>query len=797
MENLLNCGTSFALLVCMSAIVSAQLHYSIPEEMELGAFVGNIAEDLRLNVWELSTRRFRVVSDQSKQYLEVNVDDGNLFVNERIDREQLCMQSLICSLSLQIALYNPEEMHGITVEILDINDNSPSFQKSEYYLHIGEQIALGARFPFESAHDPDIGTNTINTYQITPNEHFGIKVQTRRGGSKTAELVLEKPLDREQQETFQIMVTAVDGGTPRRSGTARIIITVLDANDNAPVFDHESYSATLPENAMRGTLVTKINAVDVDEGSNAELTYSFTDHVPQTLRELFRLDPKTGQIIVEGPLNFEKSVFYELDVEAIDNGSPALTGHSKVIITVTDVNDNAPVIHVISSSRTVPENAQPGTAVATISIMDLDSGENGQVNCQIAREFPFTLQKSSSNDYKLVINDILDRERTTMYNISISAWDGGSPPLSTQASVLISVSDINDNAPRFTQTSYNVYLMENNTPGSSIFAVSATDSDIGQNGDIVYTVLGNMVDADSESRYVTINSKNGNIYALTSFDYEVLKHFHFKVQAQDSGRPTLSSTATVSVIILDQNDNTPIIISPLMVNGSASVEILPQSIQPGYLVTKIIATDADSGQNSRLSYLLSERTDHSLFTVGVLTGEIRATRRFRDQDLVTDRIVLCVKDNGQPSLSTIATVFFLILPNSTTPSFESSVEPNDRKQPLNLNLYLIIALGSTSFLFLVTIFVLVVVKVKQDRHIDERYSSCFCCSDRRNSSIIYNQRHAAKDDTNYIDSGQTESYRYTVCLSPESSKSDFLFLKPCHPTLPFNDVGALENSARR
>ncbi|XP_078267127.1 uncharacterized protein LOC144599764 [Rhinoraja longicauda] len=794
MANALMNGASFIFLLCASTMVSAELRYSIPEETDLGTFVGNIAEDLRLNVWELSVRKCRLVSDQMKQYLEVNEDNGDLFVSERIDREHLCRQSLACSLSCQIVLYDPEEMHSVTVEILDINDNSPIFPNDEFSLQISELSTPGARFPLKSARDPDVGTNTVNTYEIGPNKHFSIKVQSRRGGSKTAELQLENPLDREQQATFQLMLTAHDGGTPCRSGTVLIIIAVVDVNDNAPVFVRESYTANIAENVPKGTLVTTINAKDLDEGSNAELTYSFTDHVPQLIRELFRLDSQTGQIRVEGTLNFEKSSYYEFDAQAVDNGSSALTAHTKVIITLSDVNDNAPVIHVISFSSTVQENAQPGTMVATIRVTDSDSGENSKIHCQIPKEFPFTLQAASRNDYRLVTHEGLDRETTAKFNISISAWDNGSPPLSTQRSILILVSDINDNAPQFTQSSYNVYVTENNAPGSSIFSVSALDLDIDKNGEVIYTVQERMTDQRSASRFVTINAKNGNIYALFSFDYEYLKHFQLNVQAHDSGSPPMNSIATVNVIILDQNDNIPIIVSPLILNGSTSVEIVPQSVYPGYLVTKVSATDADSGQNARLSYQLLEIADPILFTVGVLSGEIRATRSLRDEELITNRIVVCVSDNGQPSLSSTAIIFFSILPNSTVPPYESSIELREWKGIPNLNLYLVIVLGSTSFLFLATIIILVMLKCKQDRNIDEVYRSRFCCSDPMNLENAFNASSNVTEDSNHVRSGHSEGYRYTVCLSPESSKSDFLFLKPCHSTLPFNELSVLQNS---
>uniref|UniRef100_UPI00398F2467 protocadherin-10-like n=1 Tax=Pristiophorus japonicus TaxID=55135 RepID=UPI00398F2467 len=795
MANTISSGASFIFLLCVSNLVSGQIRYSIPEELEHGAFVGNIAEDLRLNVWELSARKFRLASDEKTHYMEVNLENGILFVNERIDREELCRQSTTCSLSLRIAMDNPLAMHRVVVEIFDVNDNSPNFFQDEFSLQISELIAPGSRFPLGSAHDPDVGTNTISTYQISPNEYFGLKVQTRNDGSKSAELLLENTLDREQQSTFDLVLTAIDGGIPHRSGIARIIIAVVDVNDNAPIFDHEIYRATVAENAAKGTLVTKINAADLDEGTNADLTYSFANHVSYKIREIFKLEMETGEIRVEGVLDFEESSVYELDVQAVDNGPANMTGHAKVMVAIIDVNDNFPVVEVTSVTSRVAEDAIPGTVIAVISVTDLDSGENGQVQCQVPGVVPFKLQKSSRNEYQLVTRDILNRENAPLYNISISAWDGGSPPLSTSKTILLSVSDVNDNAPTFTQSSYNVYLMENNTPGASIFAVTALDLDLDQNADLVYSIPENLLQGLPGYAYVTINSRNGNIYALRSFDYEQVKHFQIKVQAQDAGSPPLSSIATVNVIILDQNDNAPVIVSPLTWNSSASVEIVPQSVYRGYLLIKVIAADADSGQNARLSYQLLEATDPSLFTVGLLSGEIRATRRFRDQDIIAERLVLCVKDNGQPSFSSTVTISFSIVSNVTEKSSERSDEPFHSEDFNDLNRYLIIILGSTSFLFLVTIIFLVVLKCKQDRNIAEGNSCTIFCCRRRNSKAPSYRTPAPNQPFNYTGPVQTEEYQYTVCLSPESSKSDFLFLKPCHPTLPFNEVSARDTKA--
>ncbi|XP_038652230.1 protocadherin-10-like [Scyliorhinus canicula] len=795
MANILRSAPLFILLLCVVDLVSGQIHYSIPEELERGAFVGNIAEDLALKIWELPARKFRLASDDRQQYIEVHQENGILFVNERIDRELICRQSAPCSLSFQVALDNPLEIHHVTVEIIDVNDNSPSFSKDVFSLQIGELTAPGARFPVERAHDPDVGSNTISNYQISPNEHFGIKVQTRTDGSRTAELLLEKPLDREQQSSFHIVLTASDGGVPHRSGTAQIHVIVVDGNDNAPIFDQEIYRATLPENSPQDTLVTIINAVDLDQGVNAELTYSFTSHVPERIGELFKLDPRTGEIRVRAVLDFEESDVYELDVRAVDNAPPVMTGHAKVLINLIDVNDNVPEIEVGSLSSSVPEDAVPGSVIAAIRVTDLDSGENGQVKCEVSGDVPFKLQRFLTNNYKLVTRGPLDRETAELYNISISAWDGGAPPLFTSRTILVSVADINDNAPRFAESSYKVYLLENNTPGGSLFIVTALDSDLDQNGEIIYSILENQIDEGPASAYVTINSKNGNLYAIRSFDYEKLKYFHVKVQAQDVGSPPLSSTTIVNVIILDQNDNAPVIVSPLTLNSSASVEVVPRSVYPGYLITKLIATDADSGQNARLCYQLLGATDPSLFTVGSLTGEVRATGRFREENLIVERLILSVKDSGQPSLSTTVTVSFSIVPNITVTSSERSNAPILSEHFSDLNRYLIIILGSTSFLFLVTIIFLIVLKFTQNRNIAENYTSTACSYRRSNSNTGFNQTPAPKQTLNYSVPAQTEGFGYTVCLSPESSKSDFLFLKPCHPTLPFSEVNVRDTKA--
>ncbi|KAJ8246902.1 hypothetical protein GJAV_G00256620 [Gymnothorax javanicus] len=589
---------------------------------------------------------------------------------------------------------------------------------------------MGSRFPLESAQDLDVGTNSLRTYLLSSNNHFVLDIQTRNDGSKFAELVLETPLDREHQKMHQMILTAADGGTPERSGTALITITVLDSNDNVPVFDQAVYHVSLVENAPRGTLVIKLNASDLDEGSNGEISYSFSGHAPLKVRELFSVDSYTGEIRVKGIVDYEKASVYELYVQAKDKGPSAVAVHCKVLVDILDVNDNAPEVILTSVSTPVQEDAPPGTVIAVISVMDRDSGENGNVHCQIPSNVPFQLHSSFKNYYTLITSEFLDRESVSEYNITLTARDLGVPPLSTRKTILIQVSDINDNAPRFVQPSYTVYVTENNAPGASICSVTAFDPDSNQNAYLSYSIVEDQIQGMPVSTYVSINSDNGNIYALRSFDYEQLRNFQIRVQAQDAGFPPLSSNVTVNVFVLDQNDNAPVIVSPLPKNGTVATEIVPRSVDAGYLVAKITAVDADAGQNSRLSYQVLQATDPGLFSVALYTGEIRTIRRFVDKDATRQRLVILVKDNGQPSLSATVSIILSVVdsvPESLSDFGDLTLSP---QSPSNLPLYLIVSLSAISFIFLVAIIVLAAIKCYKDRDSIPGYNFTFseCCA---------------------------------------------------------------------
>ncbi|XP_041846833.1 protocadherin gamma-C5-like, partial [Melanotaenia boesemani] len=498
--------------------IEGQTRYSIPEELKQGSVVGNLAKDLGLSLSEIYDRKLRVASEAGKQYFSVDAGKGELVVNDRIDREALCGESASCVLPLQVFIENPLHLYRIDVEIKDINDNSPSFLSKEKKLKIAELTAVGARYPLETAQDLDVGSNSVKSYSLNKDESFSLKMKDLANGKKVPELVLEKPLDREKQKVHQLLLTAVDGGSPVRTGTLNIIVTVLDNNDNVPTFKKALYKITVPENSQTGLMLIKVEATDLDEGLNGEIEYSFADHTPEILSSIFQINSATGEIFLTKQLDYENDATHEIDVTARDKGIPEMEGHCRVQVDVVDINDNAPEIVLTSRPSKIPEDAPSGTVVALLTARDMDSGDNGKVTLQLPKGSPFKLKPSFSDNYALIIGGALDREKISEYHIDITATDLGSPPLSTKTTIDVTISDVNDNPPVFTQPTYAVYSKENGVPGSILYSVSASDLDSGENAKISYSILDSKVQDVSVSSYVYINSDNGSIYSMHSFD---------------------------------------------------------------------------------------------------------------------------------------------------------------------------------------------------------------------------------------------------------------------------------------
>ncbi|KAL4675952.1 hypothetical protein H8959_010097 [Pygathrix nigripes] len=688
---------------------SGQLHYSISEEAKHGTFVGRIAQDLGLELAELVPRLFRVASKGRRDLLEVNLQNGILFVNSRIDREELCRRSAECSIHLEVIVDRPLQVFHVEVAVKDINDNPPRFSRQEQRLFILESRMPDSRFPVEGASDLDIGANAQLRYKLNPNEYFDLDVKTNEEETNFLELVLRKSLDREETQEHRLLVIATDGGQPELTGTVQLLINVLDANDNAPEFDKSIYNVRLLENAPSGTLVIKLNASDADEGINKDIVYFFSNLVLDDVKSKFIINSNTGEIKVKGELDYEDCNSYEINIDAMDKSAFPLTGHCKVVVKLLDVNDNTPEMAITSLFLPVTEDAPVSTVIALITVSDRDSGANGQVTCSLMPHVPFKLVSTFKNYYSLVLDSVLDRESVSAYELVVTARDGGSPSLWATASVSVEVADVNDNAPAFAQSEYTVFVKENNPPGCHIFTVSAWDADAQENALVSYSLVERRVGERALSSYVSVHAQSGKVYVLQPLDHEELELLQFQVSARDAGVPPLGSNVTLQVFVLDENDNAPALLAPRVGGtGGAVSELVPRSVGAGQVVAKVRAVDPDSGYNAWLSYELQPAPGSARipFRVGLYTGEISTTRSLDETEAPRHRLLVLVKDHGEPALTATATVLISLVESGQAPKASSRASAGavgPEAALVDVNVYLIIAICAVSSLLVLTL----------------------------------------------------------------------------------------------
>ncbi|KAM9311558.1 protocadherin alpha-3-like [Gastrophryne carolinensis] len=755
----------FLLLQMSWDLVLSQLHYIIPEESKHGTFVGRIAQDLGLEMGEINSRMLRVISRDEKEYFQVNLQNGILFVAETIDRESLCPGIHLCVVPLQVIVDKPVQMYRVDVEIEDINDNSPTFPSPISNLVISEMMPAGSRFRVSGASDPDLGTNSITTYELSASDYFALDFQKYMNQIRSLELVLKKFLDREKQSVHNLTLTAYDGGKPRLSGTSEIIISVEDVNDNAPVFSQLFYQTSVIENAPKGSLVIKVNATDLDQGKNGDILYSFSETEKENSK-VFSLDQHTGEIKVIGEVDFEMVQMYEIQIDAVDNGDIHLVGHCKVLVSVIDVNDNPPEMMVTSLASPVLENSPQGTTVAIISVHDQDSGLNGKVNCYTTDSSPFKIHPAFKGDFSLTVNSQLDRELQSQYKVVIVAKDEGSPPLAVSKTIQINVSDVNDNAPQFQRPVDTIFIKENNPPGSHVYTASALDLDFGQNAFITYSIIDSTVDGIPISSYVSVNPENGKVFALVSFDHEHVTYFQCHIKATDAGLPPLSSNLTLNIFIEDINDNAPIFF-PLV---SALTIKTPKSAQPGHLITKVRAVDIDSGYNALLSYNIKDLTGKTPFLISQHTGEIGLKRPFADSDNDEYRLLVVARDHGEPVMTAI-TEIVVSLVESGEEILPDNQEPKGITEDISeANIYLVISICIISSIFLITLIAFFVLRWQKYRdEVNELKENYRICSNT-GGSWVYSQ--------------QTQ---YRVCSNSLQPKNDLIVFTPNTSQTPNND----------
>ncbi|XP_036918491.1 protocadherin gamma-B6 isoform X14 [Sturnira hondurensis] len=747
------------------------IRYSIPEELAKGSVVGNLAKDLELSVLDVSARKLRVSAE--KLLFSVDAESGDLLVKDRIDREQICKERRRCELQLEAVVENPLNIFHIIVNVEDINDHAPQFDKKEIHLEIIESASAGTRISLDPAIDPDINVNSIKDYQINPNPYFSLMVRVNSDGGKYPELSLEKPLDREEQKSHRLILTALDGGDPPRSATVRVEIFVRDTNDNPPVFSKDEYRVSISENLSPGSSIMQVTATDQDEGDNAEINYYFRS-TDQRTRHMFSLDEKTGKIKNNQSLDFEDMERYTMEVEAKDGGG--LSTQCKVIIEILDENDNSPEIIITSLSDEILEHSPPGTVVALFKTRDRDYGGNGEVICNIGRDVPFKIYSSSNNYYKLVTDGALDREKTPEYNVTITATDRGRPPLSSSTTITLHITDVNDNAPVFQQTAYLVHVPENNPPGASIAQVCASDPDLGPNGLISYSIMASDLEPGALSSYVSVNPQSGVVFAQRAFDHEHLRAFQLTLQARDQGSPALSTNVSLRVLVTDRNDNAPRVLYPALgPDGSALFDTVPRAAQPGYLVTKVVAVDADSGHNAWLSYHVLQASEPGLFSLGLRTGEVRTARALGDRDGARQRLLVAVRDGGQPPLSATVTLLLVFADNlqEALPDLSELSTPSDPQAELQF--YLVVALALISVLFLLAVILAVTLHLR--RSTSPSTWGCFQPGSCSKSGPVVPPTY----------SEGTLPYSYNLCVA-QAGKTEFNFLQCSEPLHSTQDI---------
>ncbi|XP_011820511.1 PREDICTED: protocadherin alpha-8-like [Mandrillus leucophaeus] len=551
---------------------------------------------------------FRVASKTHGDLLEVNLQNGILFVNSRIDREELCGRSAECSIHLEVIVDRPLQVFHVDVEVKDINDNPPVFPVKEQKLFVSESRMPDSRFPLESASDADVGANSVLTYRLSSHDYFMLDVNSKNNENKLVELVLRKSLDREDAPAHNLFLTATDGGKPELTGTVHLLVTVLDVNDNAPTFEQSEYEVRIFENTDNGTTVIRLNASDRDEGTNGAISYSFNSLVATMVIDHFSIDRNTGEIVIRGNLDFEQVNLYKIRIDATDKGHPPMAGHCTVLVRILDKNDNVPEITLTSLSLPVREDAQFGTVIALISVNDLDSGVNGQENALVS--------------YSLVERPVGER---------------------------------------------------------------------------------------ALSSYVSVHAQSGKVYALQPLDHEELELLQFQVSARDAGVPPLGSNVTLQVFVLDENDNAPVLLAPRVGGtGGAVSELVPRLVGAGHVVAKVRAVDPDSGYNAWLSYELQPAASSARFPfrVGLYTGEISTTRVLEEADSPRHRLLVIVKDHGEPALMATATVLVSLVESGQAPKASSKPSTGalgPEAALVNVNVYLIIAICAVSSLLVLTL----------------------------------------------------------------------------------------------
>ncbi|KAM7045299.1 protocadherin-11 X-linked isoform 2-T2 [Molossus nigricans] len=714
------------LLACVVFQSGAQeKNYTVREEMPENVLIGDLLKDLNLSLIpdkSLTTpMQFKLVYKTGDvPLIRIEEGTGEIFTTgARIDREKLCAGILVdasCFYEVEVAVLPDEIFRLVKIRFLieDINDNAPLFPATVINISIPENSAINSRYALPAAIDPDAGINGVQNYQLIKGQSiFGLDVIETPEGDKMPQLIVQKELDREEKDTYVMKVKVEDGGFPQRSSTAILQVSVADTNDNHPVFTENEIEVSIPENAPVGTSVTQLHATDADIGENAKIHFYFSNLVSNIAKRLFYLNTTTGLITIKEPLDREESPNHKLLVLASDGG--LMPARAMVLVNVTDINDNVPsidiryIINPINGTVVLSENASLNTKIALITVTDKDADHNGRVTCFTDHDVPFRLRPVFSNQFLLETAAYLDYESTREYAVKLLAADAGKPPLNQSSMLLVKIKDENDNAPVFTQPFISISVPENNSPGSQLTKISATDADTGRNAEISY-----LLDADAPPEF-HLDQRTGILTAMKKLDREKQEKYYFTVLAKDNGIPPLITNATVLVTVLDQNDN-----SPIFTHNEYNFYV-PENLPRHGTVGLITVTDPDYGENSAVTLSILDVNDD--FTIDPQTGVIRPNISFDREKQESYTFYVKAEDGGRVSRSSTAKVtinvvdvndnkpvflvpssnysYELVLPSSPPGTVVFTVVAIDNDTGMNAELHYSIVGGNTRGLFVI------------------------------------------------------------------------------------------------
>uniref|UniRef100_A0A8C7YQI0 Protocadherin-20 n=1 Tax=Oryzias sinensis TaxID=183150 RepID=A0A8C7YQI0_9TELE len=641
-----------------------ELIYKIKEGLPKGTFIGAIGRDLNLNFTVEPPFSFNLPQKKvSDQYVKLNNSTGELYTSAtEIDRETLCPDNSVrwgCDLSLDVIVLPQQYFQLIKIKILieDVNDNRPKFPTDEISMFIPENSPINARYTVEqSAVDPDLGTYGVQTYWLVNDFGlFTLDVEENEGGELTPFLIVVEDLDREVQDEYITDIIAEDGGTPPLLGAATLKIIITDVNDNCPQFTESQINVTLHGNSTKGVHLARLHAFDPDLGSNALISYTYSERVPRTTRTLFHLDKTTGLIKLAGKIDSGTHTFYKLTVLA--NGPGCIPAVATVTVHVIKVLTGPPAVisRYIAPEKdgvvTLKESEPAFSPIAFFTVKNMDL--NQKVDCHLEGFGPFRIvpYQLLKNEYLLETTEPLDYEKTKDYELIVVANNTHGVVIKTFLKVQIL--DENDNAPVFQQALVEISIEENNLPNSFLTQLQATDQDSGSRGQVIYLLGG-----DAPGVFI-VDQVTGVLTVATSLDREEKEKYRFIVRAIDHGTPRRESIATVVVTVLDRNDN-----SPRFINKDFTF-FVPENF-PGYGEIGVLSvTDADAAENGWVALSILNGSD--IFMIDTGRGALRAKTSLDREQQGTYQLWIEAVDGGKPALSSVTMVTVLLLDVNDNP----------------------------------------------------------------------------------------------------------------------------------